>query len=316
MVPFVQWPQQLDVSASYTRLLEILPFCRDMPELYVKYHKAMAHLCIQPVKINWRHLGYTFLNAEFGQTRIRLIRDAFMAGRDAYKQLNLKDTREADAQQNLRADIRTALRTVVVHRHANRLSRPDDEDLIWHGDWRWHRSHEHEPSCEDFDWLVDYLADNNTICSPADFMAGDAHTDDETKGDALLALSAMQGLGSPTKRQTYISSLIRCMGPARSPRVRHSALRAVFEAREELASIASASTQQDLDVRLLDQLSRALLTVVRPNGVLDSGRAAHHREFCYIHIIYTLIKNDEWRQRLTGTNDVHLARRIYLVDGS
>ncbi|KAG2357913.1 hypothetical protein BDR07DRAFT_318131 [Suillus spraguei] len=225
----------------------------------------MAHLCIQPVKISSRLLEY----AEFGQTRIRLIREAFMAGRNAYEQLNSKDTQEADAQQKLRADIRTALRTVVVHGHANRLSRPDDEDLIWHGDWRWHHSDEHKPSYEEFDWLVDYLADNNTICSPADLIAGDAHTDEETKGDALLALSAMQGLGSPTKRQSYISSLIRCMGPTRPLRVRHSALRAVFEAREELASMPLG-----IDAQLLNELSRVLLTAACP----EDGQTTYNTE--------------------------------------
>ncbi|KAG2076181.1 hypothetical protein BDR04DRAFT_1090061 [Suillus decipiens] len=239
-----------------------------------------------------------------------------MVGRNAYKKPNPKDTQEG-TQPNIQADIRTALRTVVVHGHANRLSRPDDEDLIWHGDWRWHHSDEHEPSYEEFDWLVDYLADN-TVCSPAE--GGDARTDDATKGDALLALSAMRGLGSHTKRKSYISSLIRCMGSTRPPRVRHSMLRAVFEAREELASITSVSTPEDLDVQLLEQLSRALLTAVHPNGdqtVLDSKPAPpfhRDREFYYLILIYTLIKNDEWCRRLIRTNDDHLARWISLVD--
>ncbi|KAG2757222.1 hypothetical protein P692DRAFT_20814223 [Suillus brevipes Sb2] len=161
----------------------------------------MAHLCMQPVKIDSKLVEERFWNDEFKETRGRFIRDAFMAGRAAYDQLNNLNTESwiaNDVIPKYRADIRTALRTLVVHGQDNRLSRPDDEDLIWDGDLRWRHSDGRKPSCEEFDWLVDYLA-------------GDAEhrTDDETEGDALLALSSMQGLGSSTKQQSYISSLIR-----------------------------------------------------------------------------------------------------------
>ncbi|KAG1880985.1 hypothetical protein F4604DRAFT_1679092 [Suillus subluteus] len=163
------------------------------------------------------------------------------------------------------------------------------------------------PSCEEFDWLVDYLAHG-----------ADHDTDDETKGDSLLALSAMHGLGSSTKRRSYIESFNCCMGPTKSSRVRYAALKAVYEAQEELASITSAPRPQDIDAQLLDELSRVLLTAVRPDGwiIYNTGPdASFHfdRDYCYISVIYDLTKNDEWCQRLI--RDGHLARCISLVDG-
>ncbi|KAG2757224.1 hypothetical protein P692DRAFT_20712540 [Suillus brevipes Sb2] len=280
----------------------------------------MAHLCIQPVKICENLLVFSW-DDKFESTRSRFIRDGFMAGRAAYHQLKnarLKIAQLNNAQHQKdqlrnarlrhRADIHTALRTMLVHGQHDRLSRPDDEDLIWNGDLRWHHNDndKREPSWEEFDWLIDYLAH-------------DANTDDETESDILLALSAMSGLGSFTRQSSYISSLIGCMGSARPPRVRHAALRAVREARDELASMTSGSLPPDVDTQLLDELSRALLTAVRPKDghtTHDTGPdASFHlrRDSCYIRIIYALAKNDEWLQCLT--RDGHLDWCISLVDG-
>ncbi|KAG1745221.1 hypothetical protein EDB19DRAFT_1906344 [Suillus lakei] len=161
MVPFVQWSPKLDASASYARLLDNFTLCR--PELYVKYRKAMAHLCIQ------------------SETQTRFIHDVFMAGRAAYDQL--KNTQQDDARRKHQADACTAIGTMLVHGRSDRLSRPDDEDLIWHSDLQWRDGDRHAPGCEEFDWLVDYLADEIEHVHV---------TDDETEGDALLALSANQ----------------------------------------------------------------------------------------------------------------------------
>jgi hypothetical protein len=290
IVPCVQWPLNLDVSAAFARLRDSFRACQDRDELYVKYGKAMAHLCTQPVKIV--QSLHSFGNDKFQSTRSRFIRDAFMAGRAAYDQF--KDTRKQDARQKHWASARTALRTMVVHGRPDRLSRPDDEYLIWEGDLRWHHSDKREPSYEEFDWLVDYVKD-----------AAEDDKDDETEGDALLALSAMCGLGSSTKRWSYISSLIRCMGSTRPPRVRHAALRAAFEAREELASIIDASIPQGVDEQLLDKFPRALSSAVCPNDdqtIHDTGLDAtfyQKRDYCYLRLIYALTKNDKWCQRLT-----------------
>ncbi|KAG1886676.1 hypothetical protein F4604DRAFT_1675549 [Suillus subluteus] len=252
IVPRMQWPPNLDASTAFACLRQIFVACCDREELYVMFGKAMAHLCIQSVKIREELLA--FWDDKFQSTQNRFIRDAFMAGRAAY--VRLKNPWEGDAKPKLQASARTALRTMLVHGLSSRLSRPDDEELIWRGDLQWHHSNEREPSCEEFDWLIDYLADGRHDADS---------TDDETEGDALLALSAMHGLGSSTKRRSYIKSLIRCMGSTRPPRVRHSALRAVFEAQEDLISMTSVSMPQDVDSPLLNQLSRALLTAVCPN---------------------------------------------------
>jgi len=209
-----------------------------------------------------------------------------------------------------RADTRTALRTLVVHGVDEQFSRPDDEHLIWNGDLRWRHSDDREPSYEEFDWLVDYLADDAEH-DMDDETEGDAgHVkDNETEGDALLALSAMRGLGSSTKQQSYIRSLIHCMGPTRPPRVRHTALRAVFEAREELASLTSASASKGVDAQLLNELSQALSTAVHPNDHKTIHDTALDH---YLHLLYVLTKNNEWYQRLTRNG--HLDRCIPLVD--
>ncbi|KIK48533.1 hypothetical protein CY34DRAFT_103945 [Suillus luteus UH-Slu-Lm8-n1] len=133
--------------------------CCDREELYVKYGKAMAHLCIQPVKIREDLLVFSWNDNKFASTRSRFIRDAFMAGRTAYDQL--KNVQEDDARQKHQDSVCTALRTLVVHGQYNQLSRPDDEDLIWDAGLQWRHSDGREPGCEEFDWLIDYL-DGNT----------------------------------------------------------------------------------------------------------------------------------------------------------
>ncbi|KAG1896950.1 uncharacterized protein F5891DRAFT_561524 [Suillus fuscotomentosus] len=320
MVPSVPWSPNLDASAAFVRLRESFVACRDRDELYVKYGKAMAHLCIQSVKIKKKHLLFRWDDNKFKSTRSRFIRDAFIAGQGAYYQS--KNSLLPNDILKYRADTRTALRTMLVHGQSLGLSRPDDEELIWSGDLCWYHGDGDENSYEEFDWLVDYLA-------------SDTNTDDETEGDALLALSAMQGLGSSTKQQSYISSLIRCLHSTTSPRVRHAALRAVFEAREALAFITDASMPQGVDGQLLDELSKALLaavrlgadaqlltailTAVRPKDdqtTYDTGpdgSSHENRDYCYIRLIYALTKNDEWCRRLT--RDGHLERCISLVDG-
>ncbi|KAG1818888.1 hypothetical protein EV424DRAFT_957245 [Suillus variegatus] len=306
ILPSVQWPRKHDASATFARLHDHFVACQDK-ELYIKFGKAMAHLCIQSVKIKEHFLKFHW-NDEFQGMRSRFIRDAFMAGRAAYDKL--KNSEREEDEMKHRADTRTALRTLVVHGVDEQFSRPDDEHLIWNGDLRWRHSDDREPSYEEFDWLVDYLADDAEH-DMDDETEGDAgHVkDNETEGDALLALSAMRGLGSSTKQQSYIKSLIHCMGPTRPPRVRHTALRAVFEAREELASLTSASASKGVDAQLLNELSQALSTAVHPNDHKTIHDTALDH---YLHLLYVLTKNNEWYQRLTRNG--HLDRCIPLVD--
>jgi hypothetical protein len=297
IVPCVQWPPNFDASTVFKRLRNNFLAYRDREELYLKYGKAMAHLCIQSVKIDEDLLGFYWDN-KFRSTQNRFIRDAFMAGRAAYDEFI---NTQGDDEQKYRASVRTALRTMVVHGGLGQLSRPDEETLIWDGDLRWHDSNEDEPSCEEFDWLVDFLADYT-------------YRDPETEGDALLALSAMGRLGSSTKQLSYINTLIRCMRPWRPPRVRHTALRAVYEAREELASITSASMPQGVDAELMDELSRAIYTAVCPDDDHSGSDAPFlpNRDLRYTRFIGALTQNDEWFQRLTQHG--HVDRCISLVN--
>ncbi|KAG2360156.1 hypothetical protein BDR07DRAFT_1487441 [Suillus spraguei] len=305
MVPSIQWFPKFDASTAFAHLCEIFEACRNKEELYVKYGKIMAHLCIQSVEIKRELLSFSWDKYhKFVETCSRFMCNTLMDGHDAYDQL--KNTQERDAQLKHWASARSALRTMFVYGLKDRLSHLDDEDLVWHGNQHWYHSNEHEPSCGEFDWLIDYPA------SDAENLR-----DDETEGDALLVLSAMQGLGSPTKRQSYISSLICCMHPTRSPRVWHSALRAVYEAQRELASISSASMPQGINAQLIDELSCALLTAACPNDdqtTLNTGPDAFFhivRDTCYICILHTLTKNNEWCQ---CPRNGHLKQCIFLVD--
>lgn len=296
MVPLAQWPQDLDASAVYKCLRDNFGACCKDQELYVKYGKAMAHLCSQSVKID------PSLLSKFGwdcwRGRSCFIRDAFMAGRDAYRQM----TQEDNASH--RANVRTALRTMIVHGLDQRLSLPDSEELTWNGVLQWSHSSEKKPNREEFDWLVDYLADN-------------VDGDHESEGDALLALSAMRGLWSSAKQPSFINALIRCMDEDKHSRVRHAALRLVSDTQGELAAITDDSMPQGVNATLLDSLSRALYTAVCPNRQTNHNNecdAPFHeeRDRRYISLIFSLAKNGGWRQRLI--RDRHLQRCIDLVD--
>ncbi|KAG2335362.1 hypothetical protein BDR05DRAFT_1035969, partial [Suillus weaverae] len=281
--------------------------------------KAIAHLCIQLVYIDPKLLKHPFsFNDKYGENRIHLIRDAFTAGRAAYDLLMKSE--DIDARRKHRASARTALK-VILAPLPRELSRPHHEYLIWDRDLFWgnrdvQRWNSNKGSKQSSDTgRVRELA-HGRIPVPVIMPSGSSNgsepslhhgngmwqsapTTYETQGDALLVLSTMQGLESPTRQQSYIRSLIHCMNPTRLSRVGNTALRAAFEAREELASTTSASMQPD--AQLLDKLSCALLTYTEPDfsSSLDGYK-------CYIYLIYALTKKDEWCQRLA--HEDHLDR--------
>ncbi|KAG1728024.1 hypothetical protein EDD22DRAFT_961127 [Suillus occidentalis] len=85
-----------------------------------------------------------------------------------------------------------------------------------------------------------------------------------------------------------------------TPHIRHAALRAVADAQEELASITNELMPQGVDATFLDELSCALLTVVRPNQdqiAQHNGMYITFRDTCYSRLIFALAQNDEWRER-------------------
>lgn len=123
MVPRVQWSPELDASAAYARLRDNFWAYRDREELFVKCGKAMAHLCSLLVKINPVLLQKPWATLHCWGGRRRFIRDAFMDGRLAFAQL--QNAQHDHSRRKHKADIRTALRTLVVHGLPYRLSLPD-----------------------------------------------------------------------------------------------------------------------------------------------------------------------------------------------
>lgn len=226
MAPLTQWSPKTDASVMYARLRDNLLGCREGDEHFLTYGNAMVHLCMQPVQIDSKLLkdSERLRIPEILHAKRHFIRNAFLAGRDAYHQY--VHALGVDGRKKYRAGTRTALRKLLVHGLEESLVLPDDERLVWYGDLRWCHSDGRKPGHEEFDWLIDYL-ENITQFK----MTGD----DEIAGDVLLALSAMQALGTPAKRPSYIQSLIRCMNTTRPPRVRHTALKAAYAARRDLA---------------------------------------------------------------------------------
>ena len=289
MVLRVQW-MKLDAFAIYVRLLDNFAACRDRPGLFVTCGKAMAHLRVQSVNIEslfWKEYD----SWRSWRDRSRFIRDSFTDGRLACDQLRNTDPEDKGAQQKHIADARTALRTMVVYGMSSRLSLPDEEKLIWEGNLEWWKDNGDTPQCEEFDWLIDHLV---------------ANVDDETQGDALLALSAMHGLGSFAKRPSYIQALINCMDHTRPSRVRYAALRAISDAREELCAI---DPTQGVDANLLDGLSRALLTAVTSGSDVPFHP---NRDRCYFRVISALARSDQWRRCLASHD--HVDRCISLLN--
>jgi len=252
----------------------------------MKCRKVMAHLCVQSVKIDKNVLLEA--QEEAWRNKDYFIREEFIAGRDAWKKLKVLEE-DDNHRRKLQADARTALRTMVVHGVQGKVSLPDDNKVIWDGDLQW-RNNDERPPCNEFDWLIDYLVEK-TGHEP----------DHETQGDALLALSAMRGLGSDAKRAAYVDALIRCMDSDRPSRVRYAALRAVCDARKELSSITDDSMPDGIDAKLLDRLSSALLTAVGNYARIAKYRA---RDCCYLRLIFSLTKEHEWRERLTRLGHV------------
>jgi hypothetical protein len=295
MVPLAQWPLKSDASAMYTRLRDTFTTYHDRPKLFMKCGKAMAHLCSQSTKINTRLLWKEQETLDAYGGKRPFIRDAFSAASLAWGESKMAD--EDGDKRKHKANARTALRTMVVHGLTSRLSLPDDEMVTWRGDLQWYHTDGRTPRCEDFDWLVDYLMGKL-----------DEGTDEATQGDALLALSAMHGLGSSTKRSSYVAALIRCMAPSKPSRVRNATLRAIFDARGELASITSDSMPQGVDAKLLDELSRCTLSAAVS---LDCEQSVL-RSICYVRLIFSLARNDEWCQRLV--RDGHIQHCNFLAE--
>ncbi|KAJ8590080.1 hypothetical protein M405DRAFT_816893 [Rhizopogon salebrosus TDB-379] len=118
----------------------------------------------------------------------------------------------------------------------------------------------------------------------------------------------MHGLGSSTKRSSYVAALIRCMAPSKPSRVGNATLRAIFDARGELASITSNSMPQGVDSKLLDEFSQCTLSA----AVSLDCEPSVPRSICYVRLVFSLARNDEWCQRLV--RDGHIQHCIFLAE--
>ncbi|KAG1792017.1 uncharacterized protein HD556DRAFT_1382283 [Suillus plorans] len=84
--------------------------------------------------------------------------------------------------------------------------------------------------------------------------------------------------------------------------------------------MTNESIPQGVDAALLDKLSYAILTAVRPNHLQDQTvqyggpDASFHedRDTCYSRLIIALAQNDEWRERLA--RDGHFEHCVFLAE--
>jgi len=198
-------------------------------------------------------------------------------------------------------EARNALRLAIVTGCPGFLN-STDVALIWDGAFDWTGD---TRTAEDFDWLVDFLVHFRKH-STRDF---------DAMANALLALSAMRGLGSPAKRDNYFDSIIFSMEFDKPFRLRHAALRAVFDARFELIKIVG-SEEGEFREQLLTEIPSALLTTTRlvaparspddPDAIFNPGR-----EYFYLRLIFSLAKQDDWRARLENAG--HVDRCVVLL---
>ena len=193
-----------------------------------------------------------------------------------------------------RKEARNALRLAIVTGCPG-FMKSTDVALIWDGAFDWTGD---TRTPEDFDWLVDFLM----------HFRKHSGRDLDAMADALLALSAMRGLGSPAKRDIYFDSIIFSMEADKPFRLRHAALRAVFDARLALVDIAD-SKEGEFREQLLTKLPSALFTTTRlitpsrtlndPDDIFNPGR-----DYFYLRLIFSLAKQEDWRAQLEAAGHV------------
>ncbi|KAG1769106.1 hypothetical protein EV702DRAFT_1142287 [Suillus placidus] len=137
-------------------------------------------------------------------------------------------------------------------------------------------------------------------------------------GDALLALSAMKGLGTHARESVYLRALISAMESSSPRRLRYAALRAVSDSRLALADIDAI---QDENIRqiLLTKISPALLMAICParaTGYREDDEPDvnfnYWRDDAYLRLIMALTSNMKWCKRLV--TDRHIGHCISILN--
>lgn len=311
LIPTITWSPNSDIASHRQRLRDIFLACFDAEgrlrpsaeDRAVACGRALNHLYLTVLPIGddsntqpasqqlmiWRQWRSVILPRSFDQCKALTCRLSELSGRENEKE-----------RARCRADARTALRMMIAAA-GDRFIHPDHDSIIWRGQFSWTGDRR---EAAHFDWLVDYLVS----CSH----------DHTAMGDALLALSAMKGLGTHARESVYLRALISAMESSSPRRLRYAALRAVSDSRLVLTDIDAI---QDDNIRqiLLTKLSPALLTAIRP--ACAAGRHEddetgvnfnYWRDDAYLRLILALTSNPQWCKRLVA--DRHIEQCILILN--
>ncbi|KAG2744872.1 hypothetical protein P692DRAFT_20837240 [Suillus brevipes Sb2] len=311
LIPTITWSPNSDITSHRQRLRDTFLACFDAEgklrplaeDRAVACGRALNHLYLTVLPIgddsntqpasqqlkNWHQWHSVILPRSFEQCKDHACRLSKLSGRDKERE-----------RERCRADARTALRMMIAAA-GDRFIHPDHDSIIWRGQFTWSGD---PRKATDFDWLVDYLS----CCSH----------DHTAMGDALLALSAMKGLGTHARESVYLRALISAMESSSPRRLRYAALRAVSDSRLALADL-DAIEDENIRQMLLTKLSPALLTALRPApaaGRCQVGETDvnfdYWRDDAYLRLILALTSNPQWCKRLVS--DRHIEQCILLLN--
>ncbi|KAG1722908.1 hypothetical protein EDB19DRAFT_1916411 [Suillus lakei] len=308
LIPTITWSSNSDITSHCQRLRDTFLACFDAEgrlrpsagDRAVACGQALNHLCLTaslPIGDDsntrtasrqlgiWRQWRGVILPRSFDQCKAFACQLSALSGRERVR---------------CQADARTALRMMIAAAGDGFIG-PDHDSIIWRGQFTWTGDCR---TATDFDWLVDYLVS----CSQ----------DHTAMGDALLALSAMKGLGTRDRASAYLRALISAMESSSPRRLRYAALRAVSDSRLALANI-DAIEDENIRHLLLTKISPALLTAICPAraaGCREEDEPDVHfnywRDDAYLRFIMALTSNTEWCKRLVA--DRHIGYCISILN--
>jgi len=307
LIPTITWSPNSDITSHCQRLRDTFLARFDAEgrlrlsarDRAVACGRALNHLCLTVPPID------DHSNARTASQQLRIWHQwrsvILPRSFDECKALACKLSKSSGREkERCLADTRTALRMMIAAAGDGFIS-PDHDSIIWRGHFTWTGDHR---TPADFDWLVDYLVS----CSH----------DHAIVGDALLALSAMKGLGTRARESVYLRTLISAMHSSSPRRLRYAALRAVLDSRLALADI-DAIQDENVRQKLLTEFSPALLTAIRPGCTVGhceddepDVNFNYWRDDAYLRLIVALTSNKEWCKRLVA--DQHIGHCIYILN--
>ncbi|KAG1723780.1 uncharacterized protein EDB91DRAFT_1255516 [Suillus paluster] len=309
LIPTITWSPNSDILSYCQRLQDTFVRCFDADgnlrpsaeDRAIACGRALNYLCltVPPIGDDSNTRTASPQLRIWHQWRSIILPQSFDRCKTLACQLS---TSSAQDRQRCQADVRTALRMMIATA-GDGFIHPDHDSIIWRGCFTWSGDRR---TAADFDWLVDYL-----VSRPQDHTA---------IGDALLALSAMKGLGTHDRASAYLQALISSMKSYNPHRLRYAALRAVSESRMKLANIDAIEDKKIRDL-LLTELSPALLTAISPDTTRAAGRRGgdepevnfnYWRDDTYLRLIMVLASNIEWCKCLVA--DQHIGYCISILN--